>query len=147
MHLMMVVWNPALEPRRNRDVSSAFAAPADCLPPLGGKVLAWWRHQMEAFSTSLALCEGNPPVTGGFPHKDQWRGALMFSLICSWSNGWANNQDAGDLRRHCAHYDVTVMLAMMRPLKYITLKEFRHPCIFVKLLLFLLRADWAGHIA
>ena len=28
---------------------------------------AWWRHQIETFSTSLlALCEGNPPVTGGF---------------------------------------------------------------------------------
>ena len=23
------------------------------------------------------------------PHKDQWRGALMFSLICAWTNGWA----------------------------------------------------------
>ena len=28
--------------------------------------LAWWRHQMETFSASLALCKGNPPVTGGF---------------------------------------------------------------------------------
>ena len=43
------------------------------------------------------------------PHKGQWRGALMFSSICAWTNGWANNRDAGDLRRHCAHYDVTVM--------------------------------------
>ena len=43
------------------------------------------------------------------PHTDQWRGALMFSLICAWTNGWVNNQDAGDLRRHRAHYYVTVM--------------------------------------
>ena len=43
------------------------------------------------------------------PHKDQWRGALMFSLICAWMNGWVNNGEAGDLRRHRAHYDVTVM--------------------------------------
>ena len=42
-------------------------------------------------------------------HKDQWRGALMFSLICVWTNGWVNNRDAGDLRRYRAHYDVTVM--------------------------------------
>ena len=41
-------------------------------------------------------------------HKGQWRGALMFSLICAWINGWANNGDAGDLRRDRAHYDVTV---------------------------------------
>ena len=47
--------------------------------------------------------------TGGFPHKGRWRGALMFSLICAWTNGWANDRDAGDLRRHRAHYDVTVM--------------------------------------
>ena len=27
----------------------------------------WWRHQMETFSTSLAICVGNSPVTGEFP--------------------------------------------------------------------------------
>ena len=43
------------------------------------------------------------------PHKGQWRGVLMFSLICAWTNGWVNNRDAGDLRRHRAHYDVFVM--------------------------------------
>ena len=43
------------------------------------------------------------------PHKGQWRGALMFSLICTWTNGWINNRDADDLRRHRAHYDVTEM--------------------------------------
>ena len=42
-------------------------------------------------------------------HKGQWRGALMFSLICVWINGWVNNREAGDLRRHGAHYDVIVM--------------------------------------
>ena len=43
------------------------------------------------------------------PHKGQWCGALMFSLICPWTNVWANNRDTGDLRFHHAHYDVTVM--------------------------------------
>ena len=43
------------------------------------------------------------------PHKGQWRGALMFSLICVLINGWVNNREAGDLRRYCAHYDVIVM--------------------------------------
>ena len=32
-----------------------------------------------------------------------------FSLICSWTNGWVNNREAGDLRRHRAHCDVIVM--------------------------------------
>ena len=45
------------------------------------------------------------------PHKGQWRGALMFILICALTNGWSNNRDAGDLRRHRAHYGVTVMIA------------------------------------
>ena len=30
------------------------------------------------------------------PHKGQWRGALMFSLICVWINGWVNNRETGD---------------------------------------------------
>ena len=32
-------------------------------------VRAWWRHQMETFSTLLILCEGKPPVTGGLPSQ------------------------------------------------------------------------------
>ena len=43
------------------------------------------------------------------PHKAQWRGALMFSLICVWINGWVNNREAGDLRHHLAPYAVIVM--------------------------------------
>ena len=43
------------------------------------------------------------------PHKCQWCGAFMFSLICTLINGWVNNGEAGDLRRHWAHYDVTIM--------------------------------------
>ena len=31
--------------------------------------IPWWRHQMEAFSALLALCEGNSPVTGAFPSQ------------------------------------------------------------------------------
>ena len=33
----------------------------------------------------------------------------MFSLICVWIHGWVNNGEAGDLRRYCSHYDITVM--------------------------------------
>ena len=29
----------------------------------------WCRHEMRTFSALLALCEGNPPVTGGFPSQ------------------------------------------------------------------------------
>ena len=72
------------------------------------------RHKMETFVALLALCAGNSPVTGEFPlnspHKGQWRGALMFSLIWCWTNDWVNSRDAGDLGRHSAHYDVMVMI-------------------------------------
>ena len=44
------------------------------------------------------------------PHKGQRRGTLMFSLICGWTNGWVNHRDAGDLRCHRTHYDVTVKI-------------------------------------
>ena len=43
------------------------------------------------------------------PHKGQWHGPLIFSLICAWINYWVNNREAGDLRHHRAHYDVNVM--------------------------------------
>ena len=43
------------------------------------------------------------------PHKGRWRGALMFNLICAWTNGWANNWDAGDLRRDRGHFDAIPM--------------------------------------
>ena len=60
---------------------------------------------METFSALLALCEGNSPVTG-HPNKGQWHAALVFSLICTWINGWVNNREAGDLRRRRVYYDV-----------------------------------------
>ena len=85
---------------------------------LGVAALARWRHQMETFSTLLALYAGNSPLTlVNSPHKSQWRGALMFSLICAWMNGWVNNREAGDLRRHRAHYDVigTKLLPVSMP--------------------------------
>ena len=48
-------------------------------------------------------------VTGHLCGKGQWRGALMFTLICARINGWVNNREAGDLRRYRTHYDVIVM--------------------------------------
>ena len=44
----------------------------------------WWRHWMETVSALPAICVRNWPVNS--PHKGQWRRALMFSLICTWTN-------------------------------------------------------------
>ena len=52
------------------------------------------------------------------PHKGQWRGALMFSLICAWMNDWVNNRETGDSRRNRTHYDVTVMDSVIFMLDY-----------------------------
>ena len=64
-----------------------------------------WKH----FPRYWAFVRGIHRWPVSSPHKGQWRGALMFSFICAWINGWVNNCEAGDLRRHRAHYDVTVM--------------------------------------
>ena len=72
------------------------------------------RHHDDVIKWNHVLCYW--PFVGGIhrasvssPHKGQWRGALMISLICAWTNGYENNQDTGDLRRHRAHYGVTEM--------------------------------------
>ena len=44
--------------------------------------------------------------------KGQCYGALKFSLICTRINGWVNGE-AGDLRCHRAHYEVTVMHSLL----------------------------------
>ena len=69
----------------------------------------WWRHQMETFSALLAICAGKrSPVSSS--HKGQCHGTLMFSLICAWLNGWVDNREACDLRRHRAHYAAIVTI-------------------------------------
>ena len=64
---------------------------------------------METFSALLAICAGIHRSPVNSPYKSQWRGALIFSLICAWINGWVNSREPVDLRRHCAHYDVIIM--------------------------------------
>ena len=62
----------------------------------------WWRHQMEAFSALLAICAGNSPVSGEFPaQRPVTRGFDAFFDLAR-INGWVNNRQAGDLRRHRA---------------------------------------------
>ena len=84
--------------------------------------LGYWCHG----STTAMLPRYWPFVRGihrspvNSPHKGQWRGALMFTLICARINGWVNNREAGDWRRCRGHYDVTVMpykIDTLRPRK------------------------------
>ena len=64
-----------------------------------------WKH----FPRCWPFARGIHRSSVNCPHKGQWRGALMFSLICVWINGWVNYREAGDLRRYRVHYDVIVI--------------------------------------
>ena len=64
-----------------------------------------WKH----FPRNWPLVRGIHRSPVNSPHKGQWRGALMFSLICAWIKGWVNDGEVGDLRLYRAHYDVIVM--------------------------------------
>ena len=65
-----------------------------------------WKH----FPQHWPLVWGIHRFPVNSPHKGQWRGALMFSLICDWINAWVNNHEAGEFRHHLTHYDVSVMV-------------------------------------
>ena len=53
---------------------------------------------------------GRVPVTGEFPvQRPVTRRFDIFFDVCPKKNGWVNNGEAGDLRRHRTHYDVSVM--------------------------------------
>ena len=73
--------------------------------------LLWWRHQMKnIFRVTGPLC-GEYTGHRWIPrtkasHAEFW----CFFLSAPWVNGWVNTREAGDLRRHRAHYDVIVMM-------------------------------------
>ena len=63
---------------------------------------------MEIFSSSLVLCVGISPVTGEFPSQNPVTQSFDFFFDLRLNKQLSNNRDTGDLRRHGAHYDVTV---------------------------------------
>ena len=65
-----------------------------------------WNHFLRYWPSVRGIHRS--PVNS--PHKGQWSGALMLSLICAWINSWVNNGEASDMRCHRALYDVIVMI-------------------------------------
>ena len=63
-----------------------------------------WKH----FPRYWPFVQGIHQSPVNSPHKGQWCRALMFSLIWAWINSSVSNRGAGDLRRHGAHYDITI---------------------------------------
>ena len=78
--------------------------PIDFTHVLHDDVIKW-----KQFSRYWPFVRGIHRSPVNSPHKGQWRGALVFPLICTRIKGWVNNGEAGDLRRYRAHYDVIVM--------------------------------------
>ena len=63
---------------------------------------------MEAFSALLAICAGNSPITCEFPAQRSVTRSFDVSFDLR-LNKRLSKREAGDLRRHRAHYVVTVM--------------------------------------
>ena len=72
-----------------------------------------WKHFARCwpFVRGIHRLPGFLPVNS--PHKGQWRGALIFSLICAWtkrlikqSSGWWFSTPSHQLWRHCNVMDV-----------------------------------------
>ena len=67
--------------------------------------MAWWRHQMETFPRYWPFVRGIHRSPVNSPHKDQW-------------SAWVNNCEAGNLRHHRAHHDVTAMETFSKMCSY-----------------------------
>ena len=89
---------------------------------------AWWRHQMETFSASLALCAGNSPVTGEFPAQRPVTWSFVFFDLClnkrlskqSW--GWWCETPSGSLWRQCNasfQWLIDLYLCILSPLPHL----------------------------
>ena len=64
---------------------------------------------METFSALLAICARNSQVTGEFPAEWPVTRSFDFFFDRRLNKHLSKNREAGDLKRHCTHYDVTVM--------------------------------------
>ena len=82
-----------------------FYMPCFIVPTYNHDDVIKWKH----FPRNWPFVRESHRSLVNSPHKGQWRGALMFSVICVWINHWVDYREAGDLRRSRAHYDVTVM--------------------------------------
>ena len=108
--------------------------------------VSWWRHQIKwkYFPCYWPFVWGIHRSTVNSPHKGQWRGALMFSLICA-LNKWLSKQSWGwwfetsscSLRRHYTPHTTKLLggiLVSLRPsvcpsIRPSVLRPSRIPCL------------------
>ena len=115
------------------------------LRTFSGLFKTWWRHQTETFSALLVLCAGNSPVISEIPSQRPVRRSFDV-LFDQFLNKWlSKTREAGDLRRHQAHYDVIVMVIQIATASHVGLEyrlckrlslDYEKRCDF-------LRAMWA----
>ena len=67
-----------------------------------------WKH-FPRYWSFVRESIGDPSVTGRFPSQRPVTRSIDVSFDLRLKISWANNRDAGDLRRQCPHYDVAVM--------------------------------------
>ena len=100
-------------------------------PPSGATVSVylepWGRHQMERFSTLLAICKGNSPVTGDFPPQrpmtrnfDVFFDLRLNNRFSKQSWTWWFETPSRSLLRHCnvtrpVHWLILVAPLFLRP--------------------------------
>ena len=75
-----------------------------------------FRYGYICWITSVVMVtrsNGNIFRLTGLLWGELWHGASIFSLICTWTNGWTNNRDASDLKHHPTHNDVIVMIIIL----------------------------------
>ena len=77
----------------------------------------WWRHQMETFSTLLALCAGNSPDSGEFPAQrpvtrsfDVFFDLRLIKRLSKHSRGWWFETLSRPSWRHCDDNPVWLLL-------------------------------------
>ena len=97
--------------------------------------LAWRCNQMGTFPLYWPFVRGVHRSPVNSPHKGQWRGSFMFSLICAWTNGWVINRNSTYWERHRTQLDVTVMLCFFVWLK-IGCAEHNGVLVFFRFLLY-----------
>ena len=77
-------------------------------------VTGQWKFRITSSNGNI-FCVTGPLCREFIGHKGQWPRALMFSLICARINDWVNNHEAGELRRHRAHYNVIMYYQFVIP--------------------------------
>ena len=75
------------------------------IPDVHSTMIIKWKH----FPRYWPFVRGIHRSPGGFPSQRPVTRSFDVFFDLGLNDGWTNSRDAGDLRRHHAHYEVSVM--------------------------------------